>query len=294
VSRRLLVLACLTCAVAGACGSGGPHAAPGGGLILFWSDSPYPSLRSVRPDGSHLRRVYKTRQNAKRPSLSPDRARIAFDGTPPGRPAMSDFQVQVVRRDGTGRRTLTRPPLWSLDAEWSPDGKLLAFTRMSAHGDGSDASVWLARPDGTGLRRLAGGQSARWSPDSERLALSSRGGGVVVMKADGSDPFRLTATRALDQPAAWSPDGKRILFTRWPLGSSNSDVYVMDADGRHLRRLTRSGSKDIGAAWAPNGSRILFTSNRTGLSQLFLMRPDGSHQRRLLRSGINALEPSWR
>jgi TolB protein len=294
VSRRLLVLACLTLALAAACGSGGPHAAPTGGLILFWSDSPFPSLRSVWPDGSHLRRVYKTRQNAKRPSLSPDRTRIAFDGTPPGLPAMSDFRVQIVRRDGSGRRTLTNPPLWSLDAEWSPNGKLVAFTRMSAHGDGSDASVWVAQPDGGGLRRVAEGQSARWSPDGRRLALSDRGGDVVIVNADGSDPVRLTAARALDQPAAWSPDGKEILFTRWPPGSSDADVYVSDANGKHVRRLTRSGSEDIGAAWSPNGSQILFTSTRTGLSQLFLMRPDGSRQRRLLGTGINALEPSWR
>lgn len=294
MSRRLLVLAALISALTAACGSGGPHAAPAGGLILFWSDSPYPSLRSVWPDGSHLRRVYETRQNAKRPSLSPDRTLIAFDGTPPGLPAMSDFRVQVVRRDGTGRRTLTTPPLWSLDAEWSPDGRMLAFTRMSAHGTGSDASVWVARPDGSGLRRVADGSTARWSPDGKRLALSDRAGDVVVVNADGSDQVRLTATRALEQPAAWSPDGKRILLTRWPPGTSNADVYVMDADGKHLRRLTRSRSEDIGAAWSPDGSRILFTSRRTGLSQLFLMQPDGSHQRRLLRSGINALEPSWR
>lgn len=294
MSRRLLALASLTCALAAACGSGGPHAAPAGGLILFWSDSPCPSLRSVWPDGSHLRRVYKTRQNAKRPSLSPDRTRIAFDGTPPGLPAMSDFRVQVVGRDGTDRRTLTKPPLWSLDADWSPGGKLLAFTRMHAHGDGSDASVWVAKPDGSGLRRVADGQSAGWSPDGRRLALSDRGGDVVVVNADGKDRVRLTATRALEQPEAWSPDGKRVLFTRWPRGSSNSDVYAMDTDGGHVRRLTRSGSEDIAAAWSPDRSQILFTSTRTGLSQLFLMRPDGSHQHRLLRSGINALEPSWR
>jgi Tol biopolymer transport system component len=266
VSRRLLVLACLSTTLAAACGSGGPRAASTDGLILFWSDSPYPSLRSVWPDGSHLRRLYGTRQNAKRPSLSPDRTRIAFDGTPPGLPVMSDFRVQVVGRDGAARRTLTKPPLWSLDAEWSPDGKLLAFTRMSAHGDGSDASVWVARPDGGGLRRVADGQSARWSPDGKRLALSDRGGDVVVVSTDGGDPARLTATPALEQPAAWSPDGKRILFTRWPPGSSNSDVYVMGANGRHVRRLTRSGSEDIAASWSPNGSRILFTSTRTGLS----------------------------
>lgn len=207
---------------------------------------------------------------------------------------MSDFRVQVVRANGTRRRTLTKPPFWSLDAQWSPDGKLLSFTRMPAYGNGSNGSVWVVRPNGTGLRRLAGGQSARWSPDGGRLVLSDRGGDLVVVRADGHNHLRLSATPVLEQPAGWSPDGKRILFTRWPSGSDNSDVFVMDADGTHVRRLTRFKGEDVAGAWSPDGAQILFTSKRTGRSQLFLMRADGSRQHRLFRSSADAFEPSWR
>jgi hypothetical protein len=75
-----------------------------GGLSLFWKQSPWPSIWSVRPDGSRLRWAYRTHQNAKRPTLSPDRKWIAFDGAAPGKAPPSDFDVEIVRRDGTGLR----------------------------------------------------------------------------------------------------------------------------------------------------------------------------------------------
>jgi Tol biopolymer transport system component len=104
----------------------GPQAATRVGLILFWSDTPWPSLWSIRPDGSHRRRVFRTHQNCKRPVLSPNRRWIAFDGTPPGQRPLSQFDIQVVRRDGTGRRTLV--PYDDVGGTWSPDGKRIVFT----------------------------------------------------------------------------------------------------------------------------------------------------------------------
>jgi tricorn protease-like protein len=78
------------------------------GLIAFWSDDPTPSIWTIRPDGSGRSRILRNGQNAKRPRLSPDGQWVAFDGTPPGKRPMSDFDIQVVRPDGKGLRTLTR------------------------------------------------------------------------------------------------------------------------------------------------------------------------------------------
>jgi hypothetical protein len=105
----LLLCAALLATIAGGCSLGGNHAetevipttrepesapkdvAPGRreGLILFWKESPWPSIWSVRPDGSALRWAYRTHQNAKRPTLSSDHKWIAFDGAPPGKAPLS-------------------------------------------------------------------------------------------------------------------------------------------------------------------------------------------------------------
>lgn len=50
------------------------------GLIVYWSESPWPSIWAIAADGSRNRRILRNRQNAKRPRLSPDRRWVAFDG----------------------------------------------------------------------------------------------------------------------------------------------------------------------------------------------------------------------
>ena len=61
------------------------------------------------------------------------------------------------------------------------------------------------------------------------------------MNADGSGQRNLT--RSVTRPfstegrAAWSPDGRRILFVSDRGG--NSEIYVMNADGSGKRKLTQ-------------------------------------------------------
>jgi len=299
--RLTAAVMCLACMLAGAAGAGsGRQMAPasGGSLILYWSDSPWPSMWSVRPDGSNRRRVYRTRQNAKRPALSPDRKWVAFDGAPPGKPPLSDFDIQLVRLNGTGRRTLVASPQVEVDAQWSPDGSLVSFTRSPSASDWRDAFIWTVRPDGSTLQQLTSGQFARWSADGQRLVVgaSSDGseGDLFVIGADGSGRRQLTATQVFEAPAAWSPDGTKILFTRYATSLLGADVFVMNADGSSVRRLTNARGDDIAAAWSPNGKRILFTSERTGTSHLFLMAGDGSNERTISRSRTSEFGPSWR
>jgi len=149
VHRGFLIA--LLAAVASGCGGGGDARDPAG-VIVYWYDNPKPSIWAVRADGPHDRLIVRNRQNAKRPRLSPDRRWVAFDGTPPGEPPLSDFDLQLVRLDGSGLRTLTHTSDWDIDAQWSPDGRRLAFTRTPPH------------PNGAGTRRSgpsAGTEAAR-------------------------------------------------------------------------------------------------------------------------------------
>jgi Tol biopolymer transport system component len=297
---RVALGAVLACAAGGAAQArSGARQAPAraGSLILFWSMDPYPSLWSVRPDGSQRRRVYRTRQNCKRPSLSPDRRWVAFDGAPPGKRAMTEFDVQVVRRDGSGRRSLTRSDAREIDPQWSPDGKRISYARL-ARADSSDFRktwIWTVRPDGSGARPLVHGNTARWSPDGSRLVFSAPTrrsyGDLFVARSDGTGLRRLLATPALEQPGAWSPDGRRILFTRWST-DGGSEVFSMAAAGGDVRRLTHARGENIGGSWSPDGTRIVFSSTRHGRSHLFVMRAGGGRARELTRR--EDFDPIWR
>jgi TolB protein len=297
-----LVVAGLLVVLAG--GASSTAAAPSsaarvGSLILFWSDTPYPSLWSIRPDGSHRRLVFRTRQNCKRPVLSPDRRWIAFDGAPPGQAPLSQFDIQVVRRDGTGRRTLVPSPDRETDPQWSPDGTRISYVRL-AEADEQDwrkSWIWTVRPDGSDAKRLVLGNNARWSPDGKRLVFSAptarSDGDLFVINADGTGLHRLLATPQLEWPTDWSPNGRKILFTRQLFSGGFTDVYVMNADGTKVRRLTHARYDDVGGTWSPDGKRIVFTSQRFRLSHLFVMRADGRGERQLTRRNAEDFEPSW-
>jgi Tol biopolymer transport system component len=287
-------LACLAAVVFALAGS-----SQGGGTILFWTYSPISSLRMMRADGTHLRRVAAD-QNAKRPSLSPDRKWIAFDGTPQGKPPLSDFDIQIVRVDGTQRRTIVGTARWELDAQWSPDGKRLSFSRMPK-GDWTRAVVCVVNVDGTGLKVLGPGHSARWSPDGTKLVLSAtsgtNAGDLFVVDAAGGGRKLLLSNDRHKAPASWSRDGTHILFTQWHDSGgvfTNGDVYVVDADGTHVRRLTADRAEDTAAGWSPDGRQALFTSDRNGGSQIYVMNLDRTHLRNLPGKRANEFDPSWR
>ena len=124
---------------------------------------------------------------------------------------------------------------------------------------------------------------------------------ICVIRSDGTESHRLTSRVPATNPT-WSPDGRRIAFTRREdVGEfstvSEDDVFVMNADGGNSRQLTadRRGKHAGQPAWSPDGSQIAFVSGRSVPSalivrpgDLFVMKADGSEVRRLTRGWVDA------
>jgi Tol biopolymer transport system component len=103
-------------------------------------------------------------------------------------------------------------------------------------------AIQVADADGTNRRVVtrrfaADSLTPIWSPDSRKIAFEVYDDGchwLYVVSADRG-PLRSLSKRqgcAYDQDMAWSPDGKRIVFT------SLGRLVVIDADGGHRRLLT--------------------------------------------------------
>jgi len=115
---------------------------------------------------------------------------------------------------------------------------------------------------------------------------------VYSVGADGSGLQRLTSHPLVDaSQAAWSPDGRRILF------GSNRDgdfeVYVMDVDGSNQTNLTRDPASDDSASWSPDGTSIAFASDRDGDYEIYVMNADGSEARQLTMNDVEDASPAW-
>src|SRR5207245_1697432 len=107
--------------------------------------------------------------------------------------------------------TCCGPPIQAGYPSWSPDGSTIAFQFKD--------DVWLARPDGGGLRALTQdgrGREPVWSPDGRRIAFVrinfsfQTDGGLYVVNADGSGARRIAEART--EPPSWSPDGSRVAY----------------------------------------------------------------------------------
>jgi TolB protein len=280
-----------------------PALSPDGkGTIVFDSNSvrrfaspPEPNssdLFVMKHDGSHQR--FLTRGSSA--SWSPDSKRVAFHrsasdqfvppvGNPsPGAPT-NDSDIFVVRvRQG-------EPPPTNLtfeaaadrvyineDADWSPDGKRIAFARRSVLDNkfpSNSGDIWVMNADGTDKQQLSGltgdifeDKSPAWSPDSQFIAYSCRLGHadvaaqnppeICVIKADGSDPYPTVLTETPLQGELgphWvpSPEGNKILYQR-PLPGHGQQIWIMDADGKNETQLTfgTDGTNPLGTNQFPN------------------------------------------
>jgi TolB protein len=198
-------------------------------------------IHEVSADGGRSRPILVGSGATDGPRLSPDGTRMAYIAKVGG--GEYDLFVQDL---ATGESTrLTNHPDRDSNADWSPDGELIAFRRR----DGGQSDIWVMRADGTEPVQLtsdAGNNyGPMWSPDGTTILFSSDRTGnfdVWVMDADGSNQRPITDHPANDDFPAWSSDGAFIAFQsdRY-LGDT---LWLMRADGSDQSEL--AGSYAIG------------------------------------------------
>ncbi len=150
-------------------------------------------LYTVRPDGSEVTAMVEITVS---PSWSPDGQQMAIAGGSDGRTLyLLGWNGSGLRELWSGKNDTRGLPISQV--AWSPDGSSILFVADS---------VYVIRPDGSGLRRIADVDKsappvAAWAPDRARIAMYYPGnmhfpgntyfldtsGQVVSMAPDGTD-----------------------------------------------------------------------------------------------------------
>jgi len=209
---------------------------------------------------------------------------------------------------------------------WSPDGRWLAFVSTRGDGPKTPANLYVIAAEGGEARRLTDRkesvESIAWSPDSTRIAFASRVRDeaydeeedekrraprrvtrlfykldsvgwttdrrkhIFVVDVAGGEPRQVTDGDCEDDGPAWTPDGRRILFTayrgdRWDT-ELVTKLFSVDAGGGEPVQLTADDAAVEMPACSPDGSRLaIHWSPEDGTfphhGQIATLDPDGSN-----------------
>jgi TolB protein len=220
----------------------------------------------------------------------------------------TDAEIWVMNGDGSDKTRLTVNFRDDLGADWSPDGRTIAFHGAEWNEDGLtlkslaqifliDAESFAETPFVTDQGEPVIGRFPSWSPNGQKIAFDTREQNIFVINRDGSDLEQLTYPNPSFGGSTrpdWSPDGRQIAFVRVIAATKtqmrNTQIWVMNADGSDpVLLMDRANEPD----WSPNGQRIVFSSSRDGNTEVYVMNADGTDPRRLTNYSGADFDPNW-
>ena len=192
-----------------------------GERIVFTSDREDGRLNlySMAPDGADVRRLtFFTDYDVKNPSLG-DRGRVVFQQG--GRLHVLDLATGAER--AVPVRVRSDHPRFRTE--------------------------FLTAAPSAGSFRLA--------PGAGRVLVEARGE-ILNLPVDEGDALDLTqASGSREKDAAWSPDGKHIVFISDRTGEE--ELWLCDQRGGNLRRLTDAGAGfKLPPVWSPDSAHVLY------------------------------------
>jgi Tol biopolymer transport system component len=225
---------------------------------------------------------------------------------------------------GGAVRRLTNVAAQETDPAWSPDGRLVAYSRAEATGlscKGCPSSLWVANADGSHARQLTHpafctfDTGPSWSPDGSsilvaRSTCNTRTLVVVDAATGAAQDLHISASQAAwgperiaygDDTSIWTaaPDGTdRRKVGRGADPAWSRDGRLAYLDGRTLvvegRRIRLPFVRVLSLAWSPGGSRLVAAARlpETATTDVYTLRPDGTDIRRVTRD-IGAQSASW-
>ncbi len=136
--------------------------------------------------------------------------------------------------------------------------------------------LWVADVDRRSICLIADDKvigSVSFSPDGGQIAFTAQDGSVgdgrvpshlYVVNSDGSNLRQLDTTAEQPRQASWSPDGRWLAYTRWPV-DQNGDSAIMllrwaTGEVREIGRIDQGSSH---LEWSPDSRTIAATEWNT-------------------------------
>ena len=199
------------------------------------------------------------------PAISPDGSKIVYTyvTTTPKNDGYQTSLWLVPTSGNTPARQLTAGPRDS-SAQWSPDGKTLAFVRTAdaaaAEGRRPSGQIFLLSLEGGEARPLTdlarGSGAPVWSPDGKRIAFSSTTNPDEKKIEEPASDVRVILKATYRSNGGGYTNAERASHI-WVV-----DVPAAPGNPQTARQITSGSFSEGDITWAKDGAKIYYTSNR--------------------------------
>ena len=213
------------------------------------------------------------------PCFSPDGKFVLFSSTRGG-----TVGIWMMSTDGTHLQRICDGD----QAEWSPDGKKIAYRHHEKIYVRNLADKEEKQISPNDWPHCSG---PSWSPDGKSNAFACRwdaGNGIFLVSVAGRQPTKVYDQKGACEPH-WSPDGKLLVY------ETETHICTIQPDGIKNHLITYYGGIQRYGRFSPDGKHIIYCQGmtETGPWELYIVPATGGTPMRLTEGGSD-MNPDWK
>ena len=200
------------------------------------------------------------------PQMSPEGSKIVYTyvtTTPKNDGYQTSLWIVAVNGSSPARQLTAGPR--DTSAQWSPDGKTIAFVRSEPTVEGRRPSgqIYLLSLEGGEARPLTdlprGAAGPVWSPDGKSMAFSSS---TTAKDLEKKTPEEPASDVRVILKAAYRANGGGYTQSERASHIWVVEVPVVPGVAQKARQITSGPFSEVDAIWAKDSAKIYYTSNR--------------------------------